>query len=371
MRITKLDGLRGIFSLMIVFLHYKESLLPSYIYDSFIIRESYAFVDFFFVLSGFVIAHNYHSLKTATDFWIYLKKRFARLYPLLVFTVLISLFFILFTTYFLPEFRNNIEPLGVHLLKTLDSLTFLNSTPILGESSGMNPASWSISSEMISYIAFGLCGILLVRSRLKLVFSVCLIVGSCVFLYFNGKYFSNGEYGFLRGFVGFFSGYIVWELNKLKFKLNNNLEYIIPVLLCLILYRLNVLENTSKAGLIFSMTAIPLFFSLSILCLLKTNGFLSKLLDFKPVQFLGKISYSVYLNHSILILVFPRVIFKVFKFEETEFNQILVLIMSVIIVLVYSSFTYTYIEQKTGKLLRKFLLKGSETPKLSDLKINK
>ncbi len=358
MRITKLDGLRGIFSLMIVFLHYKKPLLPNYIYDSFIIRESYAFVDFFFVLSGFVIAHNYNSLKSKDEFWKYLKKRFARLYPLLLFTVLINLSFLLFTTYFLPQFRNNIEPLSVHLLKTLDSLTFLNSTPILGDSSGTNPASWSISSEMISYIAFGLFCISIASKNLKIIFSIGLIVISCLFLYHGGEYFSNGKFGFLRGFVGFFSGYIVWELNKLKFKLNNNLEFVIPIILVLILHRLNTIENTSQAGLIFSMISIPLFFSLSILCLLKTNGVLSKLLDLKPIQFLGKISYSVYLNHGILILIFPRVVFKVFKLEETEFNQILILSISIILVLTFSNFTYKYVEQKGGKFLRKQLLRS-------------
>ncbi len=371
MRITKLDGLRGIFSLMIVFLHYKEPLLPEYIYNSFLIRESYTFVDFFFVLSGFVISYNYHSLGTTEDFWIYLKKRFARLYPLLVFTVLISLTFILFTTYFFPQLRNNIEPLSVHILKTLDSLTFLNSTPLLGSSSGTNPASWSISSEMISYIVFGLMAVLLVGRKMKIGFSIVLIVLSCVFLYYSGKFFSNGEYGFLRGLVGFFSGYLVWNLSRLKFKLNNNLEYLIPVFLALILYRLNAIENTSNEGLIFSMITIPLFFSLSILCLLKTDGLLSKMLDLKPIQFLGKISYSVYLNHSILILVFPRLVFKVFKLRETEFNQILVLIISIGIVLLFSSFTYIYVEKKGGKLLRKFLLQKSTISRFYELKRGK
>ena len=57
MRITKLDGLRGIFSIMIVFYHYYDKFIPSAIYDNFLVKSSYSFVDFFFVLSGFFVFH--------------------------------------------------------------------------------------------------------------------------------------------------------------------------------------------------------------------------------------------------------------------------------------------------------------------------
>ena len=224
---------------------------------------------------------------------------------------------------------------------------------------------------MISYIVFGLMGILLVGRRAKLTFSIALIACSCAFLYFNGEFFSSGEYGFLRGLVGFFSGYLVWNLSRLQFKLNSNLEYLIPLFLTLILYRLNLIENTSKEGLVFSMIAIPLFFSLSILCLLKTDGLLSKILDLKPIQFLGKISYSVYLNHAIINLVFPRTIFKIFKLRETTFNQILVFAITLAIVLLFSSFTYTYVEKKGGKFLRKLLLQKFTVHKSYELRGDK
>ena len=79
MRITKLDGLRGICSLMVVFYHYGETLIPDFIFNNFIIRQSWSFVDFFFVLSGFVIVYNYKNLCNVHDFWLYLKKRFIRL----------------------------------------------------------------------------------------------------------------------------------------------------------------------------------------------------------------------------------------------------------------------------------------------------
>ena len=127
MRIKKLDGLRGICSLMVVIYHYSEDFLPDYLYNFFIIRESHTFVDFFFVLSGFVIAHNYHSLNNFKDLWTYLKKRFIRLYPLLFYTVNICLVAMIISNNFLTKYIDEGSSLIQQIYITLDSLTFLNS----------------------------------------------------------------------------------------------------------------------------------------------------------------------------------------------------------------------------------------------------
>ena len=96
MRIEKLDGLRGIFSMMLVFYHYPQEYLPAFIFNNFLLRESYTFVDFFFVLSGFVISYNYSTISNSADFFIYLKKRFIRLFPLLIYTSLVYFAYIIF-----------------------------------------------------------------------------------------------------------------------------------------------------------------------------------------------------------------------------------------------------------------------------------
>ena len=74
MRIQKLDSLRGIFSLMIVYHHYDPRIIPKILADNFIKHESYIFVDFFFVLSGFVISLNYNKINTKNNLFFFLKK---------------------------------------------------------------------------------------------------------------------------------------------------------------------------------------------------------------------------------------------------------------------------------------------------------
>lgn len=103
MRITKLDGLRGIFSVMVVFHHFTPEILPSSIYNNFFVRQSWLFVDLFFILSGFVIALNYPSIDQRQSFISFIKKRFIRLYPLLFFSVATFLLFKLVGHYFLMD----------------------------------------------------------------------------------------------------------------------------------------------------------------------------------------------------------------------------------------------------------------------------
>lgn len=354
MRIKKLDGLRGICSVMVVIYHYSQDFLPYYLYNFFIIRESHTFVDFFFVLSGFVIAHNYHSLSNFKDFWTYLKKRFIRLYPLLFYTVNICLVAMIVSNNFLTKYIDEGSSLMEHIYTTLDSLTFLNSTPLLGDSLGMNHPSWSISAEMISYIVFGLLSVILIKN-LKIVLFLCIMCLSTITLLDYGTFFVFGDYGFIRGLMCFLVGYFIWELNLLKFQLNNYLEYTIPFLLTSILYILHI--NVGNSIRVYFEFLVPVIFGLSIFILIKTNGWISRILEKEPMQFLGRISYSTYLNHFIILYIFPNILFKVLSIPNNDTIQIIIFILCLILTILYSNFTYKHVEIRGSKFLRKHLLK--------------
>lgn len=354
MRITKLDGLRGVFSLMVVFYHYDSRNLPELISQNFLIRESYTFVDFFFVLSGFVIAYNYRNISSWKDFWAYLRKRFIRLYPLLFYTSIVFFSFeVLFNTYF-PEYLNTHESLSSLIRVSLDTLLFTNSTPIFGKNIGINEPSWSISAEMIAYIFFGLASVYAIKKRKSWILLLG-IIGAISFSIWNVTYFESPHYGFIRGILAFNVGYFVWLVSEKKFSLPNKLEYLIPVLLGIILYQLNTYALGSMEKEMFGMAIIPLFFGLSILTLIKTRGILSKLLDTRLFQFFGKISYSVYLNHFLLLTIIPRGVFVLLGIPKTATNEVYVLVGTLAIVILYSHYTYKYVEVKGAQLLRRIL----------------
>ena len=312
-RRTELDGLRGVFSLMVVLFHYPENFLPKEVFDFFLIRESNSFVDFFFVLSGFVISYNYNSLSSFQEFWIYLKKRVVRLYPLLFYTVIVYLAFRLFTFYAFPSLIDATENIAAMMINTADSLLFTNSTPILGSTIAMNGPSWSISAEMISYVIFGIICISASKNVRRLLF-ISITCLSILFLYKQGGLIKTGDYGFLRGLIAFLIGFFVWELSLNEKRIKDYLQYSIPFLILIFLYILHETEET-HFGSLFNFT-IPFIFGLCILIFIKTKGKITETLNSKPLQFLGKISYSLYLNHFLLVTIFPRLIFQVLKVEN-------------------------------------------------------
>lgn len=167
----------------------------------------------------------------------------------------------------------------------------------------------------------------------------------------------SGDYGFVRGLISFNLGYFVWLVSKMKFKLNNNLEYVIPVILVLIFYILNSYPEESETKGMIGLITIPIFFAISILILLKTNGLLSKALDTRPLQFLGETSYSIYLNHYLFISLIPQVLFGILKIPQNTMTELIVFTGVILFVIIYSKYTYKYVEVNGGKFLRKLLLK--------------
>jgi peptidoglycan/LPS O-acetylase OafA/YrhL len=75
-----LDSWRGIAAIAVALLHCPAY---GYVYSLPFVRHSGLFVDFFFVLSGFVIAYNYgDQVRNLKDVFLFMQRRFARLWPL-------------------------------------------------------------------------------------------------------------------------------------------------------------------------------------------------------------------------------------------------------------------------------------------------
>lgn len=117
-RINILDSYRGIAILMVLFFHFFSRWTNLYPY-----QDKYNFfghgkfgVQFFFMISGFVILFTLNNTKSFFEFWV---NRFIRLLPAMLFAaVLTYLFFISFDTDFL-------FPSSHYLRNILVSLTFL------------------------------------------------------------------------------------------------------------------------------------------------------------------------------------------------------------------------------------------------------
>ena len=77
-----LDGLRGVAALMVIVFHCFETYIP--FIGTQIVNHGYLAVDFFFVLSGFVIGYAYDDRWDRMTTWSFFKRRLVRLHPMVL-----------------------------------------------------------------------------------------------------------------------------------------------------------------------------------------------------------------------------------------------------------------------------------------------
>jgi peptidoglycan/LPS O-acetylase OafA/YrhL len=131
--------------------------------------------------------------------------------------------------YFVRPFSDN-----HHIFLVLDTLLLTNSTPILGTTIGMNYPSWSISSEMISYFAFGICSLLAIRKK-KDHLITAITIACFGFLAFQENYFQTGSWGFIRGLACFNLGYLIHMLTTKNIKIHDYMEGFIMIIISTII----------------------------------------------------------------------------------------------------------------------------------------
>jgi peptidoglycan/LPS O-acetylase OafA/YrhL len=202
---------------------------------------------------------------------------------------------------------------------------------------------------MIAYLTFGLVSLGFSGRRKQFMLALVVMLAFAFCLY-HQRYFYNGTYGFVRALICFNLGYFVYKLSSRSFHVPDYAEYLIPLLMIPLFFQLESYVPTKSEDLL-GLFAIPLFFALSILALTKTNGGVSRLLETGPVQYLGRISYSVYLNHALLVVIIPRVAIKMLKIQPGIVNNTALLLTTLGVTLLYSALTYEFIEIKGGKWL--------------------
>jgi peptidoglycan/LPS O-acetylase OafA/YrhL len=147
--IKPLTGLRGVAALYVVAFHYLDGLTLSSPGKTFL-AHGYLAVDLFFVLSGFVMALSYARMFrdgfSLSAYRKFLGRRLARVYPLYLAATLIALFLILLG--WLPYIRS--RSLGITFIANLFMIQ------AWGVSASLNSPGWSISTEWAAYLLFPL-----------------------------------------------------------------------------------------------------------------------------------------------------------------------------------------------------------------------
>ncbi len=351
-RFKTLDIFRGIFSSFVIFFHMTAFSATPVINNSFF-YNAYLFVDFFFVLSGFVIAYTYQNIDSWPAFGKFYKKRFFRLYPLHV--IVLFLFLAINLAKHHASGYVHVNQLGYdtdNWHSFLTNLFLLNSVKMPGiHDVSWNIASWSISAEMIAYLVFGVVVTVINIKKLQVFKSyIYLIIAVGAFVAMAALTHSFNidntfDYGFLRGIMGFFTGVLCFNLYRfIKDKYNafkplvfNTLE---PVCLVVTVVLICFGEVLKPINFIFDI-----FFFITILVFAFEKGWVSAMLNRSGLLHnMGKYSYSIYMIHTLLLSLFNVVFIRLLKLPASAYWYLF--IVNYLIIYMISAWTYKHIEMR-------------------------
>lgn len=287
-RFVVLDGMRGLAALAVITDHvhspFMEALLPG----------RYLAVDFFFVLSGFVIAHAYaQRLAGGMSAMAFMRARVFRLYPLYLLGAVAGA--ALFMVHALKGWGDPTVPLvltsfafALTMLPCLPAFSFWPDAPY-----PLNGPSWSLFFELFINAVFAVVA-RWVTPAICLVFmgvgAIALVPVAFHFGQLDGGFaWSNFIAGFPRVTFGFFAGVFVYQTRD---------RWRFPALPAwsayLMLFAIFAAPALGFWRTVFDLAAVLVLFPLLVAL---SAGSRVKGLGFKTSAFIGTMSYGVYVLH--------------------------------------------------------------------------
>ena len=312
-----LDGLRGVAALLVVWYHVFEgyAFAGGTLIES--INHGYLAVDFFFILSGFVIGYAYDdrwgkSLTTKNFF----KRRLIRLHPMVVLGAVLGV--VTFCIQGGVQWDGTRVATSMVMLALLCAMFFIPAYPGVGyevrgngEMFPLNGPSWSLFFEYIGNMLYALF-IRRLSTRMLTAFVVLLGLGLTGFAVFDMSGYGNIGVGWTLDTVNFIGGLLRMLFPfSLGLLLSRNFK---PVkvrgafwICSLILLGLFVvpywegLDPICWNGLYEAFCIVVVF---PILIVLGASGSTTDKVSTGICKFLGDISYPLYITHYTFMYLF-------------------------------------------------------------------
>ena len=359
MKYSSLEAFRGLAAIVVFFHHSTFTNGEQF----FLFSKGSIFVDFFFVLSGFIMAFAYvEKIQNGTTFNTFIILRLGRLYPLHFLMLILWVGFITVKLYGYHKYGlGSSDPLLTNTINVLISNLFLTNSLGLHETAGWNYPAWSISTEFWVYMLFFLFTFCFGKNL-----KVYMLVLVSLFSYFllwamtDKDLLRTIDLGLLRCVGGFFLGMFVYYLSKFKFKfvffgaITNSFVEFITVFIVMILIYMSTDSNMFQLLTILSFGLVIYVFSI------QESGVISKLLKMPVFQFMGKLSYSIYMSHAIFLAVAGSIYFSILKLPavyidnpnghppkilfDSEYGD-LINIFILLLIICFSYCTYRFVEQ--------------------------
>jgi peptidoglycan/LPS O-acetylase OafA/YrhL len=310
-----LDGLRGVAAVVVVFFHIFE-IHSGGDHAKQIINHGYMAVDFFFILSGFVIGYAYDDRWGTMSLKDFFKRRLIRLQPMIVAGSIIG--GLLFYFQDAPGLGwGDIHEVPVYkmLAMMLIGCTLLPAGKGLdirgwNEMHPLNGPAWSLFFEYIANIIYAL----ILRRVSKAVLGILVAVAAAFTIQYaltnpNGDIIGGWSIddaaqlrtGFIRLAFPFLAGLLLSRIGKLKFTGHAFLSASILLVAVLSVPRLGGSDRLWLNGL-YECFCIMLVFPLIVW--LGAGGKAGGKKASKICKFFGDISYPVYITHFPLVCIY-------------------------------------------------------------------
>lgn len=284
-------------------------------------NHGYLGVDLFFMLSGFIIAHVYWQdflLPSRPLYLRFVALRVARLWPAHIAALLLVIAAALASS----RIGQAPFPAGEFLLH----LVLAHNWGLLPETT-LNYPSWSISAEFLAYLLFPLQVALFrrVRSLWLLLLSVPLALALCglvLTVWFELSLVYSGPLANVRAISEFAIGvalHRLWRDGRLA-----RLPWTAIVLGCVVAMIAIAAATPPRHAMDY---AIVLLMAPLLLGLAHGAGAAARLLSWRPLVYLGEISYSIYLMHALAIFVASALFVRlpsIFGGRETGWDMVAV-----------------------------------------------
>lgn len=338
-----LDGLRGVAAVMVVIFHIFEAHATSHLDQ--IVNHGYLAVDFFFVLSGFVIGYAYDDRWDKMTLGGFFKRRLIRLHPMVVMGMIVGALCFYFQDFPLwPTIGET--PVWKMLVVMLIGFTLIpvtKSMDIRGwqEMHPLNGPGWTLFFEYIANILYAL----FVRNFSKRALSALVFLAGCALIHLavtspKGDIVGGWSLdptqlriGFSRLMYPFFAGLLLFRVGKLIQVKNAFFWCSLLIIAVLSFPRVGGSTHLWANGLYDSLSIILIF---PLVVFLGASGEVTNQFTTRLCKFLGDISYPIYITHYPLIYIYTGwVVEGKIPFQEAFPMGLLVLISS--IVLAYAS----------------------------------
>lgn len=309
-----LDGLRGVAAVMVVFFHVFE-VHSGGDHTKQIINHGYLAVDFFFLLSGFVLGYAYDDRWNKMTLKDFFKRRLVRLQPMIIIGSVIGA--LLFYFQQSPDMGwGGIKdvPIWEMLLVMIIGFTIIpigKGLDIRGwnEMHPLNGPAWSLFFEYIANIAYAL----ILRRLSKAMLAALVVIAAGVTIHYaftnlNGNIIGGWSIddptqlriGFTRLAFPFLAGLLLARIGKIKFTKN---AFLIAGLFLVILLSVPHLGGENNIwNRVYECVSLIIFFPFIIW--LGAGGKVEGKTAVKTCKFLGDISYPLYITHFPIAYVY-------------------------------------------------------------------